>query len=425
TAAHEAVGPEQRRATWGDYVFRNRAMHQLMMTQTTFFHMTPATVREGVDQVQIDAAIAELFDRERVSYVDAPLAPGAAQLPVVVMTHGDAGSRYNMSTVCEYLAAHGYLVIAADHTGNSPFAMSGSDPALDFQSGDPAFIAEMAPVMAEFNDHGAYGTLETFGQSYTPLSAGRDSPQFQVNLDASLLQRLNDLRAVLAELDKMQDEGKFADRLALDRIGLIGRSFGGATTLVGLGLEPRFTAGFAVVPPSYVDVRGMMPAELLAPAGQESVLLSAADFFPLADIRKPMFLLSGAEDNLIIGLADATAELTGTATSSPDNPLPGLRATYEASAAPVVWGMLADATHSTLGVSAGYWWPELKPNSKKRYFKPDETFQMLSPNIAQTMQREKAMAFFDLFIRGDESARERILDPSWSSVGLQLETRNF
>ena len=70
-----AVPPTlQRRATYGDYVFGNRAVHRLMMTRTTFFHLTPDTAAPGVGGAQIDAAIDELFSRARDSYTGAPLA---------------------------------------------------------------------------------------------------------------------------------------------------------------------------------------------------------------------------------------------------------------------------------------------------------------------------------------------------------------
>ena len=48
-----------KQATYGDYVFRDEQVHKLMMTQTTFFHLTPDSVLEGADQAQIDAAIKE------------------------------------------------------------------------------------------------------------------------------------------------------------------------------------------------------------------------------------------------------------------------------------------------------------------------------------------------------------------------------
>jgi predicted dienelactone hydrolase len=112
-----------------------------MMTDTTFFHLTPAIVRAGMtqDDINLATSIEQLFYRPRQSYIDAPLASTPNKLPVIVMTHGDAGSRYNMENVCEYLAANGYVVIAREHTGNSPYSMTGSDPALAIQGGDKAF----------------------------------------------------------------------------------------------------------------------------------------------------------------------------------------------------------------------------------------------------------------------------------------------
>ena len=55
---------EYRVATYGDYVFGDRDMHHIMMTNTTFYHLTPDSVNDGVTTDQIDAAIDELFARE-------------------------------------------------------------------------------------------------------------------------------------------------------------------------------------------------------------------------------------------------------------------------------------------------------------------------------------------------------------------------
>ncbi len=413
------------RATYGDYVFGDRDVHRLMMTKTTFFHLTPETVREGVTDARIDQAIEELFTRERGSYVDAPMAAGDAPWPVVVMSHGDAGSRYNMESVCEYLAAHGYLVIAPEHTGNSPYSMTGRDPALESDAG---FRETMAGVMPHLSELGAYGEEEHYGQSYTPLSSGRGSLEFLQNLDRSLLQRLNDLRAALRQLERMNAEG-FAGAgsgtLDLDDIGLMGRSFGGATTLVGLAMEPRFTAGFAVVPPGWSDPRPALPPEALAPPGQESVLFAADGPFPLTDISKPTVLLSGAEDALIIGLAAQVAEASGGALPTADNPHPLLYAAFAATDAAAAWGLLADSNHATFGVSGGYWWPDLKPNTQARTFDPATEFELIAPGIAHRMQRELALEFFDLTVRGDESARAKLADNPYADQGLALELRNF
>ncbi len=413
------------RATYGDYVFGDRDVHRLMMMKTTFFHMTPETVREGVTGEQIDAAIEELFLRERGSFIDAPLADTGAPLPVIVMSHGDAGSRYNMETVVEYLAAHGYVVIAPEHTGNSPYSLTGRDPAL---GSDAAFTERMAGVMPHLSDLGTYGKEEHYGQSYTPLSSGRDSVEFLQQLDRSLLQRLNDLRAALRELDRMNAEG-FAGAqpgsLNLERVGLTGRSFGGATTLVGLSMEPRFTSGFAVVPPGWADPRPALPADMLLPPGEESVLFAADGPFPLTDVSKPTVLLSGAEDSLIIGLAAQLASAGAAEAPTPDNPHPLLRQAFETTDAPVIWGLLADSNHATFGVSGGYWWPGLKPNTQPRTFDAETEFELIAPNIAHEMQKELALAFFDLTIRQKDAAEDRLLDNRYETDGLVLESRNF
>ena len=416
---------QYRRATYGDYVFGNFAMHRKMMTDTTFFHLTPSTVREGVTDAEIDAAISELFYRERHSYIDAPLTASPEKLSVVVMSHGDAGSRYNMETVCEYLAANGYVVIAPEHTGNSPYSMTGSDPALALENGDPQFRLIMEPVLALLDDDGAYGSSDNYGQSFTPLSSASDPGQALVKLDQSLLQRLNDLRAALDQLEQMNTSGPFAGRLDLDRIGLLGRSFGGTTTLVGLAMEDRFTAGFAVVPPGWTDQRAVLSPDTLVPVDKESALLSVAGSHPLTSFSKPTFLLSGADDGLIIGMSAQQAKASGTIKPTVGNPHPDLRQAFEKATVPVVWGLLENSNHSTFGISAGYWWPNLKPDTQLRTFNPSESFTLIAPAVAHKMQQEMALAFFDVTIRQEQSALADILDQRYQHEGLTLEARNF
>ena len=55
--AHTDIGADSVRATYGDYVFGDRDTHRKMLTQTTFFHLTPKSVRDGVSAEDIDLAI--------------------------------------------------------------------------------------------------------------------------------------------------------------------------------------------------------------------------------------------------------------------------------------------------------------------------------------------------------------------------------
>ena len=147
--------------------------------------------------------------------------------------------------------------------------------------------------------------------------------------------------------------------------------------------------------------------------------------FPLVEFDKPLFLLSGAEDHLIIRLGAAGATLLGLLEPTAESPHSILRAAYENSSAPIVWGLLKDSNHSSLGVSGTHWWPDLKPNTMTRYFEEGVEFDLISASLAHRIQRDKALAFFDLTIRGDEAARARLLDQSWRDSGLILEARNL
>lgn len=410
-----------QKATYGDYSFGDKQVHKLMLTNTTFFHLTSESVVDGVSQEQIEQAIEELFKRPRASYINAPVASTSQPFPVVVMTHGDAGSRYNMQTACEYLAAHGYVVIAPEHTGNTPFAFTAKDPAIN---------DKLAEVKELLNEDGTYGPKDNYGQTYTPLVQDIKSPQAIVALDNALLERLNDLRATLNELDRMNAEGAFKGRLALDQVGLMGRSFGGTTTLASLTLEPRFSAGVAVVPLVMPDLRPILPSTIIKPKEQESILLGAVDGdsnkIAFNTISKPTMLLSGAEDGLIIGVgANFASAIEHAELPTLNNPLPQLRASYEETDQAVVWGLLQDSNHSSFGVSGSYWWPEMKTQRQQRYFDPQESFELVKPETAHKIQQTKVLQFFDSFIRSDKQARAKLSNNEFTDDGLIYQTRNF
>lgn len=406
-----------QKATVGDYSFGNKEVHRLMMTGTTFFHLTKETVADGVTLEQIDQAIDELFARPRGSYTDAPPAVGETVWPVVMMTHGDAGSRYNMETVCEYLAAHGYVVIAPEHTGNTPFSYTAQDPEIDRN------LVEIKPLL---NPDGTYGNPDNYGQSYTPLVENITDPVAIQRLDDSLMERVNDLRATLSKLDGLNRDGEFKGLLDLQNVGLMGRSFGGMTTLAALFLEPRFSAGIAVVPLVIPDIRALVPSQIIKPNSQESVLLAATGPAALNTITKPTMLLSGAEDGLIIAASAGFASLSAKPDlPTPDQRFPALRASYDGTDAPVIWSVLDDSNHSSYGVSGAYWWPQLKPQFQQRYFNREQTFKLIDPQLAHQIQKTKALQFFDTFLLEKQGSRSELLQNEFINQGLTLEHRNF
>lgn len=50
---------------------------------------------------------------------DQPLSMGQQRYPLIIMSHGNGGDRFNMSWLAEILAANGYIVAAMDHYGNT------------------------------------------------------------------------------------------------------------------------------------------------------------------------------------------------------------------------------------------------------------------------------------------------------------------
>ena len=50
---------------------------------------------------------------------DAPISSKKSTYPLIMMSHGSGGDRYNISWLAEVLAANGYIVAAMDHYGNT------------------------------------------------------------------------------------------------------------------------------------------------------------------------------------------------------------------------------------------------------------------------------------------------------------------
>jgi len=438
----EDIDSSDARPTYGDYSFGNKYIHTLMMYDTTFFHAMaydfysgqPST-QEGVTQQDLDEAADSLFNLERNSYKDAPIADTGTPFPVVIMSHGDAGSRYNMETACEYMAANGYIVIAPEHTGNTPYSVIGKDPALDAETGDEDFLAAMADVMGLIDVHGVYETDDAqFGQTYAAFD-GALNPDYSANpegllkMDQSLVERVNDLRATINKLDELNVSGFFADKIDTETIGLMGRSFGGATTLAGLELVDRIMAGAAVVPLATPDIRPYYVTQGGQLQNGESTFLSSdmENKPALSSLNKPTLLLNCAEDSTIIPLGNIFAMWTGDTTLTPniDNPFPSSYRAFEETNAPVVWAVLADSNHGSYAISSPYWWPDLKRNTFSEVFNSEQEYTLIDSEKAHEIQKKKILAFFDYFLKADEAAKERLLSDEFVSDGLSLEHRNL
>ena len=159
--------------------------------------------------------------------LDEPLVSVAEPFPLVVFSHGNNGIRFQSFFLTEILASHGFVVVAPDHAGNT---------AVDLIFPGPPFEA-------------------------------RDRP-----LDISLV--------ITRMLEKNADpDDPFFGTLDGIRIGVMGHSFGGFTTLA-------MASGFQDVPPD-LRVRALVP---IAPA------VGGLSDEQLANIERPEIVIGGTAD---------------------------------------------------------------------------------------------------------------------------------
>ncbi|MGG6294182.1 alpha/beta hydrolase [Leptolyngbya sp. AN02str] len=112
--------------------------------------------------------------------------------PVVVLSHGLGSDRGSLRFLAEHLASYGFVVVAPEHIGSNF----------------------------------AYQNAVDTGQTYQ-----RANP-------AEFLDRPQDIRFALDELERLsQTSASWRDRLDFSRIGLVGHSYGGYTTLAVAGAD--------------------------------------------------------------------------------------------------------------------------------------------------------------------------------------------
>ena len=152
------------------------------------------------------------------TYGDAPLRNEGAPYPVVVVSHGYTGYRDEAITEMEALASAGYIAVAIDHPYASAFTVFANGRVL---VNDP----QMLPP------------------------AGRNQPGDQTmreKLDAVMSA---DQRFVLDQLQLLNAgklDARFAGKLEMQRIGLMGVSLGGGAIVWTCRVDPRCTVGLAL-----------------------------------------------------------------------------------------------------------------------------------------------------------------------------------
>lgn len=148
------------------------------------------------------------------SYGNAAIAPASSKYPVLVFSHGYTDDLSGQLTVMEELASHGYVIFAISH----PYEA----------------------LITEFPD-GQIILVDPRAFSMPHLSESR-----QINLDEQFGTWVKDTYFVLNKLEEMnadQTDSPFSGHLDLQKIGIFGYSFGGATAVEVCLLDRRCQAG--------------------------------------------------------------------------------------------------------------------------------------------------------------------------------------
>lgn len=159
-----------------------------------------------------------------LSTTDSP-ASAEGPFPVVVFSHGSGGLRQQSASIVETVASHGFVVVAPDHPGNTAI--------------DQLLGTQTAPQVTATN-------------------------------------RVLDVGVVL---DRLESQEIAAGLVDIEKVAVMGHSFGGFTALAAAG--------------GYDGIAGDPRVDVIVPLAPYSELLSNAD---LESISVPMLVVTGSDD---------------------------------------------------------------------------------------------------------------------------------
>ncbi|CAB3990535.1 Platelet-activating factor acetylhydrolase [Paramuricea clavata] len=153
------------------------------------------------------------------------------KFPCVVFSHGLGGSRCVYSSFCLELASYGYVVAAVEHRDKSASATYYlKEDAPSFQ--DPQWIP--------------YHRLTENEDEFQMRNSQVHQRAKECMQTLNFLEQLNEGQPPKNLLGAEFDSPQFKDRLDLDKVSIMGHSFGGVTTIATLAKDKRFKCGIAM-----------------------------------------------------------------------------------------------------------------------------------------------------------------------------------
>jgi predicted dienelactone hydrolase len=190
----------------------------------------------------------------RTNAIDgAPLAPTGGRFPVLMYHHGGLMMRFSGTFTTEWLASHGYVVVSVEHNG--------FNRSVSFTDGYRLVhdTLVMPPVPNQDRKAETYRLWEYYDRQLFPMW-------------------IADAGFVLDQIERLavQPGGRFRGRLDLDRVGMLGWSFGGAAAVDMAIRDPRVKAA--------VDQDGQLFGLARSTGSARPVLLLHNDADPMATI---------------------------------------------------------------------------------------------------------------------------------------------
>lgn len=178
------------------------------------------------------------------SWTDAPLLPGAANLPVALYSHGYTSFLGQNTVLMEHLASHGYIVFSVQHTYDSSATLfpNGDVAPMDSSMFDVAAATELPKSQTDAMG-GATPLIRLNGfidYRMEGVAAGERTVSKSARIwvdDRLFLHDQLQAGAVPAEIAPIAAAGN------LSRVGEMGMSFGGATSGTVCMIDPRCAAG--------------------------------------------------------------------------------------------------------------------------------------------------------------------------------------
>ncbi|MGB9990112.1 dienelactone hydrolase family protein [Massilia sp. SM-13] len=173
-----------KRVSYGDYFNLNITADQFGMPAAEIRKAAEVRLQDVAGQTSAAVASAELA-APMLAVRDAK--PVAGKFPVVIYAPSFSAGAAENAELCEYLASHGYVVIASPSMGAATRSMTDNLEGIEAQAADIAFLIGYAHTLPQAD----LGKLAVAGFSWGGISnvfvAARDSRvKALVNLDGSV-----------------------------------------------------------------------------------------------------------------------------------------------------------------------------------------------------------------------------------------------